>query len=70
MSRGSANEDEAMKNPYTDEWKKWLSRKRTALNIEQAKERKRLRNLFQQGGDNFRFVRWGGLADLPLWKKR
>jgi hypothetical protein len=21
-------------------------------------------------GDNFRFVRWGGLADLSLWSKR
>ena len=51
-----------------DEWKKWF--RRTAISIENAKQRKQDRDRLQQGGDNFRFVRWGGLADLPLWNKR
>ena len=33
-------------------------------------DRQRERIKLEQGGDNFRFVRWGGLADLSLWRKR
>jgi len=40
---------------------------RKTISIETAKQRKRERDRLQQGGDNFRFVRWGGLADLSLW---
>jgi len=40
---------------------------RKLINIEAAKQRKRERDRLQQGGDNFRFVRWGGLAELKLW---
>jgi hypothetical protein len=43
---------------------------RKLISIDNAKQRKRERDRLQQGGDNFRFVRWGGLGDLPLWKKR
>jgi hypothetical protein len=43
---------------------------RKTISIESAKERKRERDRLQQGGDNFRFVRWGGLGDLSLWNKR
>ena len=43
---------------------------RKLVSIDSAKQRKHERDRLQQGGDNFRFVRWGGLADLPLWTKR
>ena len=40
---------------------------RKTISIDSAKRRKRERDRLQQGGDNFRFVRWGGLGDLSLW---
>ena len=43
---------------------------RKTISIEAAKQRKRERERLEQGGDNFRFVRWGGLGDLSLWSKR
>ena len=40
---------------------------RKTISIDSAKQRKRERDRLEQGGDNFRFVRWGGLGDLSLW---
>jgi hypothetical protein len=40
---------------------------RKTISIDSAKQRKRGRDRLQHGGDNFRFVRWGGLGDLSLW---
>jgi hypothetical protein len=63
--------------PYTDEWNKWRAGRRSKLLIDRsrarvAKQNKRLAGepFVPRQGDNFRFVRWGGLADLSLWNKR
>jgi len=72
--------------PYTDEWNKWRAGRRSKMLIERSKRTITLRNLEQKHrdrcvekcahlfvprqGDNFRFVRWGGLGDLSLWSKR
>jgi hypothetical protein len=64
--------------PYTDEWNKWRGQRRKLAGIERskltvfaAKVRAAKPYAFvPRQGDNFRFVRWGGLADLPLWSKR
>jgi len=72
--------------PYTDEWNKWRGQRRKKLLIERSKQTVTLHKLEQKHrprcvqlrshlfvprqGDNFRFVRWGGLADLSLWRKR
>ena len=61
--------------PYTDEWNKWRGQRRKQAGIKRSKERLFSRHsgavmLVPRQGDNFRFVRWGGLADLSLWSKR
>ena len=63
--------------PYTDEWNKWRAGRRSKLLIDRsrarvAKQNKRLAGepFVPRQGDNFRFVRWGGLGDLSLWSKR
>jgi len=61
--------------PYTDEWNKWRAAQRTKMLIERSKQRLLARHagqlmLVPRQGDNFRFVRWGGLAELSLWQNR
>ena len=67
--------------PYTDEWNKWRAGRRSKMLIERSKarvanqawatiDRKIGTQFIPRQGDNFRFMRWGGLADLSLWRKR
>jgi len=61
--------------PYTDEWNKWRAGRRSKMLIERSKKRVEDQRSWPplyltRQGDNFRFVRWGGLQDLPLWTKR
>ena len=67
--------------PYTDEWNKWRAGRRSKMLIERSKKRvanqawatidRKIGTQFvPRQGDNFRFVRWGGLAELSLWRKR
>jgi hypothetical protein len=64
--------------PYTDEWNKWRAGRRKQAIIERSKltvsARKALLKapyLFvPREGDNFKFVQFGGLGELELWRKR
>jgi hypothetical protein len=64
--------------PYTDEWNKWRGQMRKLRGIERSSLKVWNRKASLQApdafvprqGDNFRFVRWGGLGELKLWKKR
>ena len=49
---------------------RWERRKRNERKRSRERHKAKLEGFVPKQGDNFRFVAWGGLEDLKLWRKQ